>query len=294
MEKNPRPDRHAPHHPDARGIFGVERNMDLGIEAFHIHIDQQIHAAQSWAERLISIGYSIEQIIGPLESVRAELEGQIRTYVTNNYERYESQKVISYRLRFLADSMEQRLIWPVMARYGRDHREARNIRGILAESMYGLCAIHLENILGEDGNSKLRHTEGQTRGIIQELTAAALLSKKASANRIALLSSHLDDTQKKIDLDYYAFNGDPETVHIEGLQVKSSTHFHLPLTQRRQQPSVITADMMDNTYDRGVSYPLSRAIIRDVNATADARDEARIEGVLNKPFFRNLIFRAKK
>lgn len=151
----------------------------------------------------------------------------------------------------------------------------------LVNGLYGSVALILEEAieLFDSSKQKSRSERMELAGIINELTALALLNRRQTPEHLAIPSDITSDLYHATDLEYYMFpKGAQQSRHYH-VQVKtrlgSSSRIRTPLGGL-----VISSYHMQNKSRDELQFPTSRAIIEEVNGTIDDQTEAYLHAAI--------------
>ena len=289
-----------PEHTQHRHFY--ERAVRLGfpVDAFITQIDAMMESYQTQAAQFQDEGATAHELFYQLVELSEQMETDIGQFLyherkdfSETYNRPFKESMSSLRLGLLEKSVEPHLIWPVMARFGRDHKEAKVFREELSASMYGIVVDYLDYL-----TKSLRSTEfkdGAIRGSFNEFTGIALSNRRAGANRIALLGSLADDHGNKTDFHHYRFNGDQFHVVDTPVQVRSRSRSLLTpaVLDGLRHVKILTGEDMGNHYDRATGqmhFQTVRDMLQEVEGTATRAASTRLDTILAQQAFRNIIF----
>ena len=283
-----------------------ERAMREGypVDAFSTQVDAQIENYQHQATQFKEEGATPHELFYGLVDIAEQMEADIRTFLyeerddfAETYGRPFKETVSSLRLGLLERSVEPHLIWPVMAKFGRDHREAKKLREELAEAMYGIMADYLD-FLTSPSSQELDFEKGTLRGGLNEFTGIGLVNRRAGGNRIALLGSLAEDYRKKIDFHHYRFNGDPNEIIDIPVQVRSKSRSFLSAhaLDTLRHVKVLTAEDMGNHYDRHyrrMNFQTIHDMVAEIEGTATQATSNRLDTILARQAFRSILLGEK-
>lgn len=272
------PDIGSPH----RRIFEhAFQHEDMGQMAA-ISVDSQIDKALRLGQRQIESNASPDEIMTSL----APMIDTLTEYSTAQLEAIRASNdpdtITVVHLALVTEAMEAQVMWPLLAAYGRDNREAKTHRLRIAYDMYGVYGQQLETLLETGHWEDFAYDTGHLMGALQEVTALALLNRQPSSNRIALHSSAKRD-KLGTDIDMFNFHHGPDFVSRKKIQVKTRGHLHNPGTV------LLTAQDLGNIDRNDVStYKTARAIIAELNGMESDEATAYLDEVVKHPKLRYL------
>lgn len=214
---------------------------------------------------------------------------RIRKYLENSGQESTLEDVAAVADQYLADSLKQvtyesspnlvdyyhlkikhALIRPIVfAEKVFQDKADYEARRELTNGIYGDIAAILQEAI-EAYDSTPVHDEndrGALRGVINELTALALLNRNQAPESLTIPSEVTADLYHATDLEHYAFEKGETKAQSYHIQVKTSVYGPESDVEIPTGGILIAAKHFLNTEKDGISFPTSRAIIGEVDAT---------------------------
>lgn len=168
----------------------------------------------------------------------------------------------------------------VMARHAFSRKGLYDERRSLVDGSYGSIAEVLEESIDKFDATSEKEIDQRSRlaGAINEMTALALLDYPEKPERLAIPSDVTSDLYHATDLELFTLPRSRDTMRVYHTQVKTRS------TRNVKMPFggilIRAVDMSNTTRADGITFPSSRAIVRDVNATETRRSASHLSAAI--------------
>lgn len=154
-----------------------------------------------------------------------------------------------------------------------DYAERRELVNGLYGTVSGVLSEAMD--LFDSSRPKSHGEKKELTGVINELTALALLNRRQTPEHLAVPSDITSDLYHATDLEYYTFPKGSRTSKRYHVQVKSRLGSHSKI-RTPLGGLVISAHHMRNKSHGDVSFPTARAIIQENNGTISEDEETHL------------------
>ena len=175
----------------------------------------------------------------------------------------------------------------VAARLSFGTDAGHEIRRQVVDGFYGLIGELLESALGDlSEHLGVGHEteKAELTGVINELTALALLNRRQIPEVVALPSFFVAERYNSSDIDLLIYQKDDNGIRVfrqYPIQVKSSPR-ERTADEVPESVVLISAKDMDNLFENNVSFPTARRILEELNGTISDEDLAKLNQTCSK------------
>jgi hypothetical protein len=213
-----------------------------------------------------------------LDELTVVAEEHLQTALQHSAESYENNYADYFRLK-----TKIAFIRPIVfANEAFSTKQNFELRRELMNGLYGTTAEILHSAIDaldhtDRNNLKDRST---LTGIINELTALALLNRRQSPERMAIPSDITADLYRATDLNYSLFKKGDEQASFYHIQVKSSVSEGQEVRVPAGGILISARNFLNTRSVSGISFPTSRAIIAEVDATSDNEQDYQLSNAV--------------